>query len=172
MTESAFTRCVTSSALVRSMMLFMSTCKRGKVLAVSRRSGQLEGQLWKLSVSQIVSSRRSPRLKDNGTCRVHARFSRWTSIDSRLPSEHLSSHSQVKSEAALPERQTACCGEREVFTRQDSRSHSYRTCIFRAHAGSLASFATGSLPHACRECQFSTTKPTLRRPKSSSGRSI
>ena len=28
------------------------------------------------------------------------------------------SHSQVTSEAALPERQTACCGEREVFTRQ------------------------------------------------------
>ena len=31
-----------------------------------------------------------------------------------LPSEHLSL--QMKSDAALPERKTACCGEREVFT--------------------------------------------------------
>ena len=34
----------------------------------------------------------------------------------------LSSRSQVTSEAALPERQTACCGEREVFTRQRGKS--------------------------------------------------
>ena len=46
--------------------------------------------------------------------------------------KHLASHSHVSSEAALPERQTACCGERVVFTHQwcmqgfDEQSSNYK----------------------------------------------
>ena len=71
-----------------------------------------------------------------------------SSTPSRLSSKHLSSHSQVKSEAALPERQTACCGEREVFTRQPSRIECVPRRQTHAHASSRATRSTLS---ACIE---------------------